>query len=306
MVQKFSYNWIAEYLGKDAPSPAVISDLLTKHAFEVEGIETKGDDTVIELKILPDRGSDCLCHRGIAREIATLTDTTLAIDPLEKAVTLGTIDSIKVDIENTNDCPRFTASIVSGVTVGDSPQWLKARLATIGVRSINNIVDATNYVMFAMGQPLHAYDAHKFPQKDGAWNFVVRKATAGETVSLLAEGGKDEDRIVTLKGTELLIVDGATNTAVGLAGVKGGRYAGVDTTTTDIIIEAAHFDAGLTRRTARGLNIVIDASKRFENEPSRALPPLAQQNIVDLIIAIAGGKCEVCSMCIPKGRFLCR
>jgi len=292
MVQKFSYNWLTEYLGKDAPTPQVICDLLTKHAFEVEGMETHGEDTVIELKILPDRGSDCLCHRGIARELATLLDVSMAIDPLTHHVTLENISTIKVNIENTDDCPRFTASIVRGVTVGDSPQWLKARLAAIGVRSINNIVDATNYVMFAMGQPLHAYDAKKFPQKDGVWNFIVRKATAGETVSLLAEGGKDEDRIITLKGTELLIIDGATNTAVGLAGVKGGRYAGVDATTTDIIIEAAHFDAGLTRRTARGLNIVIDASKRFENEPSRALPPLAQQNIIDLIISIAGGQCD--------------
>jgi phenylalanyl-tRNA synthetase beta chain len=292
MVQKFSYNWLCDYLVTPAPTPEVISELLTFHAFEVEEIETHKDDTVISLKILPDRGSDCLCHRGIAREIATLIDRPLAHDPLLSEVTLKTIDTIQVAIENIDDCPRFTSSIVRGVQVSESPQWLKDRLTAIGVRSINNIVDATNYVMFAMGQPLHAYDAKKFPQKEGAWNFVVRKAVVGETVSLLAEGGKDEDRIVTLSGSELLIVDGATNTAVGLAGVKGGRYAGVDATTTDIIIEAAHFDAGLTRRTARGLNIVIDASKRFENEPARALPLLAQQNIVDLIIKIAGGVCD--------------
>jgi phenylalanyl-tRNA synthetase beta chain len=96
---------------------------------------------------------------------------------------------------------------------------------------------------------------------------------------------------VTLKGGELLIVDGSSDTPIGLAGVKGGRFAGVTSETTDIIIEAAHFDAGLTRRTARGLGIMIDASKRFENEPARALPPLSQQMIVDLIIAIAGGTC---------------
>ena len=144
MVQKFSYNWLAEYLGNGAPSPAIMSELLTKYAFEVEGMETLADDTVIELKILPDRGSDCLCHRGIARELATLTRATLAHDPLAVTVTLGTTDEISVQIEDPVACPRFTASIVRGVTVADSPQWLKARLAAIGVRSINNIVDATN------------------------------------------------------------------------------------------------------------------------------------------------------------------
>lgn len=289
MVQKFSYNWLCDYLGTTAPSPARVAELLTAHAFEVEGMEAQADDTIFELKILPDRGSDCLSHRGVAREIASLVPCTLAYDPLGAPVSIPDTDAITVRIEDATDCPRFTACLVRGVTVGESPAWLKERLAAIGTRSINNIVDATNYVMYAMGQPLHAYDAVAFPQVDGVWQFDVRKAVAGETVSLLSEGGKDADRIVTLRGGELLIVDGSSNVPIGLAGVKGGRYAGVTTATTDIIIEAAHFDAGLTRRTARGLGIVIDASKRFENEPSRALPPLAQQMITDLILKIAGG-----------------
>ncbi len=290
MVQKFSYEWLCEYLPEPKPSVVVITDALTKHAFEVEGVEGEGDDAIIELKILPDRGSDCLCHRGIARELCTILNIEIKNDPLAASVMLIPIEEIAVIIEDVEACPRFTASIVRGVKVGPSPLWLQKRLQAIGVRSINNIIDATNYVMFDMGQPLHAYDATKFPQTDGVWNFVVRKANAGEQVSLLAEGGKTEDRIVTLQGGELLIVDGTSNTAVGLAGVKGGRFAGVDETTTDIIIEAAHFEPGLTRRTARGLGIVIDASKRFENEPSRALPPLSQQTIVSLILKIAGGE----------------
>ena len=290
MVQKFSYNWLCEYLPEPKPSLEVIADALTKHAFEVEGIEGEGDNAIIELKILPDRGSDCLCHRGIARELCTILNIEIKNDPLAASVTLIPTQEIAVTIEDAEACPRFTASIIRGVKVGPSPEWLQKRLQTIGVRSINNIIDATNYVMFDMGQPLHAYDATKFPQKDGVWNFVVRKANAGEQVSLLAEGGKNEDRIVTLKGGELLIVDGTSNTAVGLAGVKGGRFAGVDENTIDIIIEAANFEPGLTRRTARGLGIVIDASKRFENEPARALPSLTQQTIVSLILKIAGGE----------------
>ncbi len=289
---KVSYNWLKDYLGEQAPTPAEIEQLLTFHAFEVESVEVKGADTVIDVKILPDRASDCLCHRGIAHEIAAITNVPLVHDPFSTEPTLPSTEAISVAIADTESCPRFTASIVNGITVGESPAWLKERLAALGQRSINNIVDATNYVMYAIGQPLHAYDADKFPKVDGKWQFAVRGAALGETVSLLAEGGKDEDRIVTLKGGELLIVDASSGTPIGLAGVKGGRFAGVDSTTKNIIIEAAHFHPARTRKTARGLGIVIDASKRFENEPSRNLPPYAQAEIIKLITDIAGGTCE--------------
>jgi phenylalanyl-tRNA synthetase beta chain len=179
-----------------------------------------------------------------------------------------------------------------GVTVGPSPQWLQDRLEAIGQRSINNIVDATNYVMFAIGQPIHAYDAELFPQVDGSWRFDVRRAVAGETVSLIPEGGKDEDRVVECQGAELLIVDGSSNTPIGLAGVKGGRFAGVHADTRTIIVETAHFHPTLTRKTARRLGIVIDASKRFENEPSRELIPYTQAEVTKLICDIAGGTLE--------------
>lgn len=284
-----SYQWLTDYLGTQAPDPQAVADLLTFHSFEIEGLTTKGDDTVIDVDVLPNRSSDCLCHRGIAREIATLTGTPLAYDPLAQSVVLPATDNIAVDIQAPEACPRFTAALITNITVGPSPKWLVARLAALGQRSINNIVDATNYVMYAIGQPLHAYDATKFNQVDGQWKFVVRYAREGEEVSLLAEGGADTDRIVTCAGTELLIVDGATDMPIGLAGVKGGRYAGVDAGTTQIIIEAAHFHPTITRKTARGLGIVIDASKRFENEPSRELPLYAQAECAKLIADIAGG-----------------
>ncbi len=284
-----SYNWLKDYLGPEAPTPAEIEELLTFHAFEVESVEPHGDDTVIDVKILPDRSSDCLSHRGIAREIASLTGIPLAHDPLRALPQFTATTAISVEITDTDLCPRFTAALITGVTVGPSPAWLVERLAALGQRSVNNIVDATNYVMYAIGQPLHAYDADAFPSVNGTWKFVVRPAVAGETVSLLPEGGKTEDRIVTLAGGELLIVDGATGTPIGLAGVKGGRFAGVTAATKNIIIEAAHFNPARTRKTARGLGIVIDASKRFENEPSRALPLYAQAEIIKLITDIAGG-----------------
>jgi len=146
--------------------------------------------------------------------------------------------------------------------------------------------------MYAVGQPLHAYDADLFPQVNGRWNFGVRFANEGEEISLLAEGTKTEDRTVYLNGSELLVVDNSTGTPVGLAGVKGGRFAGVHADTKNIIIEAANFHPTITRKTARRLGIVIDASKRFENALSPELPAFAQRDIVKLIIEIAGGSYE--------------
>ncbi len=228
----------------------------------------------------------------MARELASLLAVPLTYDPLLVEPGLAPTDKISIQIENALQCPRFSAALMSDIEVKESPEWLKRRLNALGVRSINNIVDATNYVMYAIGEPMHAYDADLFKQSEGKWNFVIRNARPGETVSLLAEGGKDEDRIVELIGTELLIVDGATDTPIGLAGVKGGRYAGVHAGTKNIIIEAAHFNPVNTRKTARRLGIVIDASKRFENEPSRKLIPYAQAEIIALIKDIAGGTFE--------------
>lgn len=288
-----SFKWLEEYLGSDTNLTAEkAAELLGKHAFEIEDINDVDDDVVIDVDILPNRSSDCLCHRGVARELASVTGTSLAKDPLLQKPELTTTDSITVTIEDTKACPRFTASLMTDVEIKESPDWLKKRLKAIGQRPINNIVDATNYVMFAVGQPLHAYDADLFPQVDGAWQFGVRYAKEGEVVSLIAEGGKDEDRDVELRGDELLIVDQSSNTPIGLAGVKGGRFAGVHEGTTKIIIEAAHFHPTITRKTARRLGIVIDASKRFENEPARELPPYAQSEIIKLILDIAGGVYE--------------
>jgi len=289
---KIVHSWLSDYLGESLPSSDKVVELLNFHAFEVDGVEEVEGENVIDIDVLPNRASDCLCHRGIAREIATCLNISLKNDPLQQPVELSKNEDISISISDAEACPRFTASVITGIEVKDSPEWLQKRLKAIGQRPINNIVDATNYIMYAIGQPLHAYDADLFPKKDGKWMFDVRFAKEGETVSLLAEGGKDEERVVELKGTELLIVDGASNTPVGLAGVKGGRYAGVHSGTKNIIIEAAHFHPTITRKTARGLGIVIDASKRFENEPSRELPLFAQRDIIALITDIAGGKCE--------------
>ncbi|MEN9920569.1 MAG: hypothetical protein RL538_462 [Candidatus Parcubacteria bacterium] len=289
---KVVHSWLKDYLGDALPTPEKVEELLTFHSFEIDGVEEVEGETVIDISVLPNRASDCLCHRGVAREIASLLAVPLTHDPLATKTELVTTDKVSISIEDAAQCPRFSASLITGIEVKESPVWLQKRLKALGVRSINNIVDATNYVMYAIGEPMHAYDADLFKQTVGKWNFVIRNARPGETVSLLAEGGKEEDRIVELTGTELLIVDGATDTPIGLAGVKGGRYAGVHAGTKNILVEAAHFNPVTTRKTARRLGIVIDASKRFENEPSRELIPYAQTEIVKLITDIAGGTFE--------------
>lgn len=289
---KVIHSWLKEYVGESLPNAKKVEELLTSHAFEVEETEVVEGEDVIEVKVLPDRASDCLSHRGIAHELGSILNIKLKNDPLQAHVELKSTDKLAVHIDDTKACPRFTAAVITGVEVKDSPEWLKKRLSALGQRPINNIVDATNYVMFALGQPMHAYDADAFPQVDGKWQIGVRLANEGETVSLLAEGGKDEDRIVELKGTELLIVEGSSDTPIGLAGIKGGRFAGLNADTKNIILEAAHFEPTTIRKTARRLGILTDASKRFENEPSRELPPYAQQEIITLILDIAGGVFE--------------
>ena len=288
-----SYNWLKDYLGGDLPSVDKVVDLLTTHSFEVESVEEVLEDVVIDIKVLPDRAGDCLSHRGVARELATLLNKNLTFDPLNAIVSLPVSDQFKITIAEDNLCSRFMVVHMTGVAVGPSPEWLIKRLSAIGQRSINNIVDATNYVMYAVGQPLHAYDADLFTKTiDGKWHFAIRQAKVGETLSLLKDKNSLDERKITLSGSELVIADGEKDLAIGLAGVKGGEYAGVSANTKNIILEAAHFNATSVRQTARKHGIATDAVKRFENNPSEFLPPLALNNIADLITKIASGKLE--------------
>lgn len=277
-------------MGETLPNPENIEELLTFHSFEVEDVESLAGEVVFDIKILPDRGGDCLSHRGVARELATVLDVDLIHDPLREQAELKKTDQIALSVENVDACPRYTATYLTGIRVKESPEWLKKRLSAVGQRPINNIVDATNYVMYALGQPMHAYDAGKFQVDSGKRSFGVRFARKDESVALLPEGGKGESRMVALTTSDLLIVDGATDTPVGLAGIKGGRQAELNNDTTDIIIEAATFDSATIRKTSRRLSIVTDASKRFENAPASRLPICAQQMVLDLILKIAGGE----------------
>lgn len=295
---KVSYEWLQSYFNEELPSPEELGELLTFHAFEIEGIEQVGKDHVIDIDVLPNRASDCLCHRGIAREIATLLDRKLKDDLLQRDISNTQVSKLlTVDVESPKLCNRFSAIVVSGVKVGPSPKWLVDRLESIGQKSINNVVDAVNYVMFDIGQPLHAFDRDKLTSKSGGCNIIVRTGRGDEKIVTLDEGE------YTLGKEDLLIVDGNNNKPIGIAGLKGGKTPEVDESTTNLIIEAANFNYVSIRKTSQRLKLITDASTRFQNEPSPELTLYALHEVGRILQDIgAGGKLEGYVDVYPKQR----
>lgn len=286
---QISRNWLQGFFEKPLPSAQAMADALTFHAFEIESIKKAGEDDVLDVKITPNRGHDCLSHRGIAKELSVILDMPMsaAKDPFERKPDLSQkTDAVQVAIEDTKLCGRYIAGHITDVKVGPSPEWLRASLEAIGQRSINNVVDATNLVMFNTGQPLHAFDAGKLAAKDGTYAITVRAARDGETMLGL------DDKEYALSPSNLVIVDAHTDTAIGIAGVKGGKPTGVDEQTTAIIIEAANFDGVSVRRTASALKLRTDASDRFQQVISPELAAYGIQQVVQLIVALSGGEVQ--------------
>lgn len=282
---KISRDWLQKYFLSPLPDAATIGDALTFHAFEIEGIEKVGKDDVIDVKITPNRGHDALSHRAIAKEISAILNIPLASDPLKEIPNLSpTTDAVSVTIEDIELCKRFTAGYIKGVKVGPSPAWLKERLEAIGQRSINNVVDATNFVMFNIGQPVHAFDAGQLEAKDGKYAFEVRNATDGEILMAL------DDKEYKLAASNLVVADKNSGKAIGIAGVKGGKPAGITEATQDIIVECANFNGVSVRRTSKALNLPTDASQRFQQVISPELAAFGQRLTIDMILKIAGGE----------------
>jgi phenylalanyl-tRNA synthetase beta chain len=246
-------------LSPDATVGAPISDLFPP-------------DIILDVEITPNRG-DLLSHFGLAREIAALTEGKLKSMPPE-----AKIDTKRsgVTIAATRECPFFSARKIDNVKVGPSPQWLRAKLESVGIRSINNIVDISNFVMLELGQPTHAFDADKLK---GGIN--VRLARDGE--KFLALDGKT----YSLKPDNCVVAD--YERAVGIGGVMGGEETGVTESTKNVLLEAAYFLPASIRQTARELNLPSDASYRFERGVDPDMVPRASQRATDLIQAIAGG-----------------
>lgn len=244
------------------------------------------DDWLLDVNVPANRG-DCLGHEGLARELAALLGGRLvqhdvSADLAELASELRAADLVELAIDDAAACPRYVGRIVDGVTVGPSPRRFAQRLRAVGVRPISNLVDVTNYVLFELGQPLHAFDWHRLaaPPRIG-----VRRANAGE-------------RLTTLDGTEraleagdLVITDGSG--PIALAGVMGGQSTEVTAATSRILLESASFEARSIRRTARRLGLLSEASQRFERGVDPALAGRAAARAAVLLARLGGGKVAV-------------
>lgn len=274
---------LQRYFSQELPNAEALAEALTFHAFEIESALNE----VLDVKVTANRGHDCLCHRGIAKELAAILDMKMLNDPLRApAPQFRKSEAVRVAIDEPELCSRYIAGYIRRVQVQPSPQWLQKELEAIGQRSINNVVDATNYVMFTLGQPLHAFDAGMLSQKDEAFAIAVRKARQGE--KMVALDGKE----YALTDSTLVITDAHDDVAIGIAGVKGGAPAAISETTTDIIIESANFDGVSVRRSAQMLKLRTDASIRFEQVISPEVAAYGMQAVVELILQLAGGDVE--------------
>ena len=250
-------------------------DLTTGTAFaKATGL----DDVMIDFEVTPNR-SDCLSLFGIAREVQALTGNALR-RPEVHLVESGasTAEDIAINIEATDDCPRYVGRIIRGIKVGPSPAWVQRRLQAIGQRPINNIVDITNYVLLEMGHPLHAFDLDKLADR----RIVVRRARADETLETLDHTVRELDEEM------LVIADGEK--AIALAGVMGGANSEVEEQTTDILLESAYFTPSRVRLARARLGLFTEAAMRFERGADWDAPLQAINRAASLIAELAGGK----------------
>lgn len=230
------------------------------------------DDIILELKVTPNR-ADCLSHYGLARQIACLLEKPLKIiNPEFKLSKNKTSDLVQVSVQNDKNCPRYSLRVIKNVKVNESPEWLKKRLSAVGLNSINNIVDITNFVMMELGQPLHAFDLNQLAQS----KIRVENSLAGEKFMTLKESQ------LNLTGDELMIKDGEKSVA--MAGVIGGYNSGVSDRTHSILLESAYFVSQTVRKSSRFHGIETDSAYRF----SRGVDPegvkLALDRATELIV----------------------
>ena len=235
-------------------------------------------DTILELELTPNR-PDCLGIVGVAREVSASTGAELRQPSADYQTGDDDAASLaRVVIQDPDLCPRYTASIIRGVKIGPSPKWLADALTSIGERPINNVVDATNYAMFELGQPLHAFDYDRVVDR----TVVVRRARDGELLTTLDEVERK------LTGDMLVIAD--PERAIGLAGVMGGANTEIDDSTVNVLLESATFDGANNRSTSRALGLQSQATLRFEKGLRAGLSEVALRRTTRLILEVAGGE----------------
>jgi phenylalanyl-tRNA synthetase beta chain len=256
-----------------------------------EYLGRSGSDVVYDLEVTPNR-PDLNSVIGIAREIAAVTGNPLRIPDCSGAVSAptavtdrryNTSELVTVRIEDAELCPRYTARVIKGVKIGPSPEWLRGTLEKVGIRSISNVVDVTNYVMLEIGQPLHAFDYHLIAKgADGKPTIVVRRAAAGEKFKTL----DNQERALT--NEMLLIAD--EQKGIALAGVMGGANTEINNSTVDVLIESAYFAPVNIRRTSKLLGLRSESSYRFERGADVGICDWASQRAAQLILETAGGQ----------------
>src|SRR3989338_724258 len=246
---KVTYNWLKDFV-EIKISPQALGDKLTMAGLEVTALEEKGADFVLEIEITPNR-PDLLSVIGIAREVAAITKSKIKNQKPNTKHQKTNSKHLQLKIEDKKDCPLYTAKIIKDVKVGQSPDWLRTRLELIGCRSVNNIVDITNYLLFSYGEPLHAFDLDKLGN-----TIVVRRVKNQEKIITLDQ----EERV--LDADILVIAD--DRKPIAIAGIMGGKDTEVNYNTKNILLEAAIFNPVSIRRARQKLGLQTDSSYRFE------------------------------------------
>jgi phenylalanyl-tRNA synthetase beta chain len=272
-----SWEWLADYVTLDAPIDQVV-DRWALSGLNHESTEWVEGVPVIDLEVTSNR-ADCLGHIGIAREAAVLYSLALKIPAVDLPTSKQSVHEV-LEVENhfPEACPRYTARVIRGVKIGPSPEWFAKRLRTIGIRPINNVVDATNYVMMECGQPLHAFDLNRIASN----RIVVRPAAQKENFKAI------DHRSYVLDPQ--MVVIGDSKFALALGGVMGGSDSEVSETTVDLLIEAASFEPMAIRRTARRLKLHSPSSHRFERRIDPQGLDFASQRCCQWILQFAGGQ----------------
>ena len=271
---KISLNWLKDYMTLEV-STDELANKLTMAGFEVEDIRSIDGETILELEITPNR-ADCLNMIGMAREISAIFNKTLKL-PNVKRVKFPN-EKIAVKIEDKQGCQRYIGTLIQGIVIEQAPQRIKNRILSLGMRSINNVVDVINFCLIEGGQPLHAFDFDKLTGE----KIVVRRAKQGEKI-ITIDGVQRE-----LEPSILVIAD--ESGPIAIAGIMGGKATEITHTTKNILLESAYFDPVLIRRASRQLGLTSDSSYRFERGVDYSGVKTGSDRVVSLILDLAKGK----------------
>ncbi|MGH9688591.1 MAG: phenylalanine--tRNA ligase subunit beta, partial [Candidatus Acidiferrales bacterium] len=274
---KLLYDWLREFVDVNAPA-ADLGARLALSGLAIDSIEESAAGPLLDAEVTANR-PDCLGHYGVAREIAAIYRFPVKPPDIQlKESAEKAASATRVDIESPDLCGRYTARVLRGAKVQPSPDWLRKRLEAIGQNSINNVVDVTNYVMFELGQPLHAFDLDKLAER----RIVVRRARTGEKIRTL-DGAER-----TLAKDMCVIADASR--AVAIAGVMGGADSEIGFSSRNILLESAWFDPIPVRRTSKSLGLRTEASYRFERGADPEMAETASRRAAKLIAELAGGE----------------